>query len=255
MGEGKIFIGTSGYHYNHWREGIFYPQKLPQRQELEYYSQFFNTVELNVTFYRLPQTKAFLNWYKRTPPNFIFAVKGSRFITHIKRLKDSEVPLAQFFERALFLKEKLGVVLWQLPPKFSCDLKRFKSFLENLKPYGKLRHVFEFRHPSWFILEVYEIIKAFKMSVCYADWPGLDVSISCDFPFIYIRRHGPVGKRLYTGCYSLEEIKKDAIFIKKCLKKGKDVFIYFNNDAFGYAVKNALELKRLIECANSKLPV
>jgi len=244
---GKLFIGTSGYHYAHWRKGVFYPAKLPQSQELKYYSQFFDTVELNVTFYRLPQIKAFLSWYNRTPEHFIFAVKGSRFITHIKRLKDIEQPLSQFFERVVFLKEKLGVILWQLPPGFKCDLERLKYFLKQLNAYKNLYHAFEFRHLSWFCTEVYEILKKFKMTICHADWPGLKVTPPIDFPFIYIRRHGPPTQRLYTGCYTIEEIKADAIFIKNCLKQGKDVFIYFNNDAFGYAVKNALELKECLK--------
>jgi uncharacterized protein YecE (DUF72 family) len=150
----EIWIGTSGYYYKHW-QGVFYPLKLPQRKQLEYYSQFFDTVELNVTFYRLPQEKAFLSWYERTPKDFLFTIKGSRFITHIKRLKDCTEPVKRFFEKASLLKEKLGMILWQLPPNFKCNLNRLKDFLDALYPYTDYHHTFEFRHPSWFCPQSY----------------------------------------------------------------------------------------------------
>jgi len=244
--EGRLWVGTSGYYYPHWENGVFYPTGLPKSKQLSFYSKFFDTVELNVTFYRLPQKKAFLGWKQRTPDGFSFAIKGSRFITHIKRLKDSAEPLETFFERATLIEEKLGVVLWQLPPSFSCDLNRLEEFLKALAPWGTLRHAFEFRHRTWFCKEVYQIIRSFNMSVCQADWPNLNVEVPDDFPFIYIRRHGPKGERLYSGCYNREEIEMDARHIRSLLDAGKDVFIYFNNDAFGYAIRNALELKQLI---------
>jgi uncharacterized protein YecE (DUF72 family) len=242
----KVFIGTSGYSYRHWENGVFYPQDLPKNKQLQYYSQFFKTVELNVTFYRLPEQKVFSSWDKRTPSDFSFAVKGSRFITHIKKLEDSKEPLRIFFERILSLKEKVAVVLWQLPPSFRINLERLKNFIKNLKIWETYRQAFEFRHPSWFCDEVYRFLKAYNITICHIDWPGLKEQPKTTFPFIYIRRHGPVGKRLYMGCYLLEELEQDAIFIKKQIKEGKDVFIYFNNDAFGYAIKNALELKKIL---------
>ncbi len=242
----KLWIGTSGYYYLHWENGVFYPTGLSKSKQLSYYSKFFDTVELNVTFYRLPQEKAFSTWKTCTPDGFIFAIKGSRFITHIKRLKDSTEPISTFFKRASLIEEKLGVVLWQLPPKFSCDLKRLEEFLKALVPWEGFKHAFEFRHRSWFCKEVYELIRSFNMSVCQADWPGLKVEVPNNFPFIYIRRHGPKGERLYSGCYNREEIEKDAKYIISQLNAGKEVFIYFNNDAFGYAIKNALELKSMI---------
>jgi len=244
---GKVFIGTSGYSYSHWENGVFYPPHLPKRRQLEYYTQFFETVELNVTFYRLPQPKAFSSWYQRTPKHFLFAVKGSRFITHVKKLNTPQEALKNFFDRALVLKEKLGVILWQLPPGFKCNLKRLQEFLETLKTWKNYRHAFEFRHLSWFCEEVYDLVQAYNMTVCYADWPGLEIYPPDVFSFIYIRKHGPTTQRVYTGCYLPQELEKDANFIQKQLKKGREVFIYFNNDAFGYAVKNALELKKLLE--------
>ena len=247
MAVGSVFIGTSGYSYSHWENGVFYPSHLPKTKQLEYYCQFFETVELNVTFYRLPQLKAFSSWYMRTPKHFLFAVKGSRFITHVKKLNTPQEPLKNFFDRASVLKEKLAVILWQLPPAFKCNLQRLKAFLEALKTWKNCCHAFEFRHTSWFCDEVYELMQAYNMSVCYADWPGLEIYPPDIFPFIYIRRHGPTTQRLYTGCYLPQELERDASFIQEQLKKGRKVFVYFNNDAFGYAVKNALELKRLLE--------
>jgi len=184
---------------------------------------------------------------ERTPKHFLFAVKGSRFITHVKKLNTPQEALKNFFDRALVLKEKLGVILWQLPPGFKCNLKRLQEFLEALKTWKNYRHAFEFRHLSWFCEEVYDLVQAYNMTVCYADWPGLEIYPPDVFSFIYIRKHGPTTQRVYTGCYLPQELEKDANFIQKQLKKGREVFIYFNNDAFGYAIKNALELKKLLE--------
>ncbi len=247
LGANRIYIGTSGYHYAHWEGGVFYPADLPKTKQLEYYTQFFDTVELNVTFYRLPAAKTFSNWYKRTPSNFVFAIKGSRYITHLKRLKEAKEPLERFFERVGQLKEKAGVILWQLPPSFKCNLVRLEGFILALRPWWHYRHAFEFRHRSWFEQPVYELIAQFKMTVCTADWPGLKVDVPSDFPFLYIRRHGPARERLYTGLYTEDEIAQDAAFIKAQYEAGKDVFIYFNNDAFGHAIKNALELKKILQ--------
>ncbi len=255
MSKACIFLGTSGYSYQHWR-GVFYPEGLKENRWLEHYAKFFDTVELNVTFYRLPKESAFLNWHKRTPKNFKFSVKGSRFITHVKKLKDSSQPLKLFFSRVKLLKGKLGPVLWQLPPSFKADSKRLRAFLKCLKQYKGLRHVFEFRNETWYSTEILDMLKGEGRALCSADWPLFSkdihpvrkefsngVHITDDF--IYLRRHGR-GARLYGGCYTNRQLEKDAEIIKKHLKEKRDVYIYFNNDAHGYAVKNALELKRLV---------
>ena len=153
----SIFVGTSGFNYDDWGDGVFYPEKLPQRKWLEHYSKFFDTVELNVTFYRLPSLAAFKSWRERTPKNFHFALKGSRYITHIKRLKDVKKSLKIFFEQSAPLKTKTKVVLWQLPPKMKCDLARLKNFVKLLKHYKKPYHVFEFRHESWINDDVFSL--------------------------------------------------------------------------------------------------
>lgn len=242
----RAFIGTSGYSYLHWWEGVFYPADLPQRKWLEFYAQFFDTVELNVSFYRLPKKEIFAGWKRRTPDNFAFAVKGSRFITHIKRLRECREPLELFFDRVSALGEKASVVLWQLPPRFrfGTEDKRLKNFLGDLSKISNLRHAFEFRDVSWFCPEVFDVLKEHNISLCLADWPEFDVEKPVTADFVYLRRHGATA--LYASCYSDEELTKDAWQIKEWLNSGRDVYVYFNNDAYGYAIKNGLRLKEML---------
>lgn len=243
----RAFVGTSGFMYDHWGDGVFYPEKLPKREWLEFYTEHFDTVELNVAFYRLPSEDAFRSWYKRTPKGFTFALKGSRFITHIKRLKDCREPLKLYFKRARILKEKLSVVLWQLPPRFRKDIPRLRDFVRVLRTYKSTRHAFELRDASWFDAEVYEVLRQADMALCMADWPRYGLRIPDTASFIYLRRHGPEGGRPYTGCYPKADLQKDARTLKKWLSSGKDVYIYFNNDERGWAVRNALDVKKSIE--------
>ena len=234
-------IGCSGFVYDHWR-GNFYPEDLPKNHWLEYYSKHFSSVELNVTFYRLPERETFTKWYVSTPDNFLFSIKGSRFITHVKKLKDCLEPIEAFFSRALLLKEKLGVVLWQLPPNFNFEIERFKEFLEALKPYC-VRNTFEFRNKAWINKKVATLLEKENASFCIADHPEFLNTPPLTADFIYIRRHGKSGS--HSTSYSPESLKDDAKFIKAHLKQKKDVFVYFNNDAAGYAPKNASELVTL----------
>ena len=240
----RLFIGTSGWNYPHWQEGVFYPQGLSQDKWLEYYTQFFNSVELNVSFYRLLKRKTFENWHKRTPKNFYFIAKGSRFITHVKRLKGCKDSLNLFFDNVLRLKEKLVCILWQLPPGLKKDKERLKGFLELLKnkKFITIRHAFEFRHPSWFDKEIFGLLKPYNFCLCIADsdqWPCVK-EITADF--IYLRFHGRDG--LYSGNYSDKQLKDWARFAKNIKK---DIFAFFNNDAGGYAVKNALRFRQFLE--------
>lgn len=236
----RLFIGTSGWNYPHWQV-VFYPKELKQSTWLEYYTKFFNAVELNVTFYRTIQKKTFQNWHKRTPQNFYFIAKGSRFITHIKMLKDCKESLDLFFGNCLWLKDKLACVLWQLKPSHKKDLKRLAYFLKCLKKF-KVRQAFEFRHTTWFAQEVYDLLKANNSCFCIADserWPCAK-EITADF--IYLRFHGRDG--LYSGNYSDKELKNWARFAESTKR---DVFTFFNNDAYGYALKNALKFRELLE--------
>ena len=245
-------MGTSGYNYPHWWNGIFYPSELPQRKWLEFYADYFETVELNVSFYRLPKKEVFEGWQKRTPKDFLFAVKGSRFITHIKRLKDCREPLTLLFEHASPLREKLGVVLWQLPPRFKFQKERLEGFcilLSTLARSKLSRHAFEFRDESWLCREAFQILEEFKFAFCIAHGPGFPCLETVTSDYIYLRLHG--GEVLYGSNYSDKELRGWAEKIQNWAEKGKTVFIYFNNDAFGFATKNALTLKRLLSTSSS----
>ncbi|MBL7049024.1 MAG: DUF72 domain-containing protein [Nitrospira sp.] len=244
----KYRIGCSGFLYELWK-GPFYPEDLPHKKWLTFYMQQFKSVELNVTFYRLLKKEAFERWYKETPPDFTFCVKGSRFITHVKKLKDVELPVATFFNTTAPLMEKLDVVLWQLPPNLKLNLKNLEDFVEILKPYP-VRHVFEFRHKSWLVKKVYNLLESANMGVCMSDWPDFIDDLPTTSDFVYIRRHGEDGG--YATNYTTDQIKKDAQRIKEYLKEGKDVYFYFNNDAFGYAPKNAEELMNAMDNIISK---
>lgn len=237
-----VYIGTSGYIYKHWGGGIFYPEDLSQNKWLEFYCRYLDSVELNVSFYRLPTLAAFKGWHRRTPKKFRFAVKGSRYITHIKRLKDPVKATRLFFSRAQGLKEKLSIVLWQLAPQFKANPERLEKFVKALNKTAPCRQAFEFRHPSWFCNDIYKILKKSDMPICIADYPECSKDAPDIASFIYIRRHGTAGQ-LYGGCYSEGQLKQDAGFIKT---KKKDCYIYFNNDANGWAVKNAVRLKELL---------
>ncbi|UCF86651.1 MAG: DUF72 domain-containing protein [Nitrospiraceae bacterium] len=211
---------------------------------MSFYVEKFDTVELNVTFYRLLKKEAFERWYKETPANFSFSLKGSRFITHTKKLKDIELPLLTFFNTTAPLMEKLEVVLWQLPPNFKANIKNLEEFIEAIKLYP-VRHAFEFRHKSWISSKILKLLSAANIAVCMADWPDFIKELPLTADFVYIRRHGEFGS--YATNYTVEKLKDDAKRIKEYLKLGKDVYLFFNNDALGYAPKNALELKAILE--------
>ncbi len=241
------FIGTSGYNYPHWWNGAFYPSSVPQRSWLEFYAEFFNTVELNVSFYRLPSKEVFASWRKRTPKGFSFAVKGSRFITHTKRLKDCREPLSLLLDHASLLKEKLGALLWQLPPGFKFDKERLEGFcilLSTLPRSKQLRHAFELRDASWFCNEAFRILQEFGFALCIAHGSGLPYIEKVTADVVYLRLHG--GEVLYGTNYSGIELKQWAEKIRGWEAKKKTVFVYFNNDVHGFAVKNALTLKKLV---------
>ncbi|MBA7647153.1 hypothetical protein ES703_54923 [subsurface metagenome] len=235
----KYFIGTSGWVYPHWRD-VFYPPKLAQSKWLEFYTQHFPTVELNNSFYRLPSEKAFSNWRDTSPGGFIYAVKVSRFITHIKRLKDVEEPVETFLSRAHHLEEKLGPLLYQLPPNMHRNDERLEAFL-SLLPRG-LRHVVEFRHESWLDEEVFAILRKYNVGFCVFDMPGLACPLVATADFGYVRFHGSSG--LYFSCYSDDELEDWAQKISALGKDLNTVYIYFNNDAQGFAIRNARTLSK-----------
>jgi len=233
----KYYIGTSGWVYPHWRD-VFYPPKLAQSKWLEFYTRHFPTVELNNSFYHLPTEKAFSNWRDTSPPGFVYAVKVSRFITHIKRLKEVEEPIATFLGRARHLEEKLGPLLYQLPPNMHRNDERLDCFLSIL-PKG-LRHVVEFRHESWLDEGVFDILRKHNVGFCVFDMPDLPCPLLATADFAYIRFHGSTG--LYFSCYSDEELDDWGQKISALAKDLDAIYIYFNNDAQGFAIKNAQTL-------------
>lgn len=237
-----LSIGCSGFTYSHWR-GNFYPDHLPQKQWFGHYCATFATVELNVTFYRLLKPETYARWQRESPPGFAFSVKGSRFITHVKRLKEPADPLERFFSGVMNLGEKLSAVLWQLPPGFCLDLGRLEHFLACLRRYPA-RNTLEFRHDSWQTAEVEELCRRYNVALCMADWPPYIDTLPLTADFVYLRRHGRGGR--YDSCYNMNELASDAGRIRGYLAGGRDVYIYFNNDFNGYAPRNAQELATLL---------
>jgi len=237
----EYFIGTSGWHYDHW-QGSFYPDKLPKAKWLEFYADHFNTVELNNSFYNLPTENAFNNWLNSSPENFIFTVKVNRYITHIKRLKDIKEPLDRFLSRADILQEKLGPLLYQLPPNMKRDDKTLDAVLSML-PF-RYSHVVEFRHESWFDDGVFKILSKYNVGLCVFDKPDFTCPIVATSNFTYFRFHG--SSELYSSCYSELELSDWAKRIVDTSRNKKAVYIYFNNDAEAYAIENARAISKIL---------
>ncbi|MGQ9546479.1 MAG: DUF72 domain-containing protein [Dehalococcoidia bacterium] len=237
----KYYIGCSGWHYEHWR-GLYYPAELPKSGWLSFYAQQFSTVELNNSFYHLPSEKAFATWRQSTPSDFVFAVKVSRYITHIKRLGNLGSAVENFIGRAGLLAEKLGPLLYQLPPSMKRNDERLRNFLLSLPP--KYQHVAEFRHESWIDDQVFDILRRHNVGLCVFDMPGFTCPLVTTSDFAYVRFHGSEG--LYSSCYSDKELSQWAEKIAR-LKSIKACYVYFNNDAEAFAVNNAMTLKNLLE--------
>jgi uncharacterized protein YecE (DUF72 family) len=241
-----ILIGTSGFSYDHWSDGVFYPPKLARSKWLSYYAEHFSAVELNVTFYRLPKPETYVAWHEHTPSDFQFALKGSRYLTHIKRLKDAKDSLKIFFDQARGLKKKFTVALWQMPPSMHLDLDRLGEFLKHLGRYKKVRHAFEFRHASWWCEETFDLLRKRGMAFCHADYlSDVPQAVPDDMPFHYVRFHGTAAAR-YDGDYSEKMLAGWAEKVGVWKRKKRDVYLFFNNDAQGFAVKNAEGLINLI---------
>ncbi len=237
----EYYIGTSGWHYEHWR-GLFYPEKLPKVGWLEFYARYFNTVEINNSFYHLPSEKAFNQWRESVQAHFSYSVKVSRFITHIKRLRNAETPLENFLSRAQLLENKLGVLLYQLPPQMERNDETLESFLTLLPP--EFRHAFEFRHESWIDESIFALLKRYGAGFCVFDMPRFTSPLVATSDFAYIRFHG--SRRLYWSCYSEEELSHWAQGIAELGKNLKAVYIYFNNDAEAYAITNSQRLRKML---------
>jgi len=242
LAHGRCFIGTSGWSYKHWR-GPFYPSGMTKGiEQLRFYAERFDTVEVNGTFYRLIEVETFRRWREETPPGFVFACKGSRYLTHMKRLKDPEQGVLRFFERVEALADKLGPVVFQLPGRFKPDRERLTGFLTAL-PKGH-RYAFEFRDPRWFEPEILEALARQNVALCLYEFAGQEAPREVTADFVYIRLHGPDGP--YQGSYGDAALETWAQRIHAWAKQGLDVYCYFDNDDRAFAPKNALRLKELL---------
>lgn len=239
LSQANIFIGTSGWNYDHWK-GVFYPDNCPKRKWLEFYTGKFGTVEVNATFYRTMKPQTFENWRLNTPDGFLWAVKANRFITHVRKLRNTQESLAIFFESLQPLSEKLGPVLFQLPPSLTFDPEVFAAFCGQLPQDKKI--VIEARHASWLEKEPQAALKRHNIAWCMSDtagrYPYLEAVTS---DFIYVRLHG--SRKLYASEYTADELER---WKKKIHHWGLETYVYFDNDASGYAPKNALSLKEIM---------
>lgn len=238
---GAIHLGTSGYVYKHWR-GLFYPAGLPASRWLPYYARVFSTVELNATFYRLPTPEAVDGWRERVPDGFLFAAKGSRFISHMKRLTETGVGLERFYGPVRRLGSKLGPVLWQLPPQMkNPDVARLENFLAHLP--RDVRHAFEFRDAAWYRDDVLEVLDRYGAALCEHDLvPVRPPAVTGGFR--YLRFHGATAR--YDGRYGRAALRPVARALKKWRDGGHTAWVYFNNDLHGYALLDAFDLSELL---------
>ena len=235
-------IGTSGWMYRHWI-GVFYPPELKEREWFGYYSRFFDTVEINSSFDRLPSEKTFKGWAGKAPGGFLYAVKAWRRITHLKKLRNAGGDLKLFLSRARLLSDKLGPILFQTPPGLKVDVPLLQDFLALLP--NDLSFVFEFRHRSWFIDEVFDALRRKGAGFCIMDHPYIPCPRAVTSDTVYVRMHGK--GHLYQGLYSRGDLEELADFLFSAAEEGALAYVYFNNDFGGNAVRNALELREIIE--------
>jgi len=232
-------LGTSGWSYPGW-SGLFYPEDLSSKDWLNFYSQHFSTVEINMTFYRFPKPETLRGWMDKTPPHFLFTLKANRRITHLKKIKDVHHEVRYFYILANSLKEKLGCILFQLPPSIRFDLPLLEGFLATLSP--EYKNVIEFRHESWYQDNVYELLRSHKVTFCAVSSAKVPGTVIETADIAYVRFHGLTGEHRHN--YSENELKEWSEEIKTV--QAKECFIYFNNDYQAYAVANAKALENML---------
>jgi uncharacterized protein YecE (DUF72 family) len=238
---GRLHVGTSGWHYAAWR-GDFYPADLPADGMLAWYCRHFAAVELNNTFYRMPEPSAVERWRDTVPPGFVFAVKGSRFTTHMKKLKDPPGCFERFMARIAPLEARLGPILYQLPPGWPCDPPRLQAFLEALP--RQHRYAFELRDPSWHTDAVLELLHQHRAAFCIFDLGGQRSPLEVTTDLVYVRLHGP-DRRRYHGSYDDRALGEWASRCQSWLAEGRQVHLYFDNDVGGHAPRDAARLQAL----------
>jgi uncharacterized protein YecE (DUF72 family) len=237
----RIRIGCSGWNYRHWR-GLFYPAGLPQRRWFEYYAEHFDTVEINNSFYRLPKAETFEKWRAQAPPGFCYAVKANRFLTQAKKLKDCAEPLHRMMAPFRALGDRLGPILYQLPPRFRINLERLEDFLK-LAP-ADIVNVFEFRDRSWYTDETFALLDRYRASFCVHDMPVAASERIAVGSIAYVRFHGGAGK--YWGRYPDENLLSWTDWMVAQAKAGRPVWAYFNNDIDAHAIHDAQTLKAMV---------
>jgi uncharacterized protein YecE (DUF72 family) len=237
---GRVRVGTSGWVYPHWA-GRFYPEDLAESAWFRFYSQHFDTVEINNTFYHLPRETTFDGWREQAPEGFVYAVKANRYITHLKHLKDGDESLAKMLPRVRRLENHLGPILYQLPPRWRPDLERLENFLSFLP--NDLVHCMEFRNTMWMVDEVFDILRKHNVGFCIISMPGMDSPVVATAKTVYLRFHG--ADVLYGGRYTRSQLRKWADAVRPFVDEGRDLYAYFNNDEHAYAVDNAREFREL----------
>jgi uncharacterized protein YecE (DUF72 family) len=256
--KGKVYVGTSGFTYKSWN-AQFYPPELPQRLQLEFFATQFPTVEINATFYRLPTEAMIRGWARRVPKSFVYALKGSRFITHMKKLANLDEPVKRprypnaripkgngldiYFDRVRPMKARTGVILWQLPPMLQIDLPRLDDFLHQLKPYG-YRHAVEFRHASWYEDRTFELLRKHQVAhvaLSTLNMPQIRIATT---DIVYIRLHGLEGG--FAHDYTRAELEPWAKFCREQAAQGRTVYAYFNNDVNVRAPQNGKMLMQMV---------
>jgi len=243
-GRAPVLVGTSGWSYEHW-QGVFYPEELPADHWLAYYAQRFSSVEINNSFYHLPRKKTLRRWRDAVPDDFVFCAKASRYITHMKKLKDPAKSVSAFFGRISALGDKLGPVLFQLPPNWRFNAQRLSAFLEALS--SEFRYAFEFRDHSWLNDETYALLARHDAAFCIYELDGFLSPREVTTDFVYVRLHGPDGP--YQGSYDTRVLSGWAGAFSTWSAGGKAVYCYFDNDQAGYAANNALSLHAMLQDA------
>jgi uncharacterized protein YecE (DUF72 family) len=238
---GSIFVGTSGWAYDHWA-GPFYPEDLAASDRLAFLAERLPSVEINRSFYSLPEPEVLHGWHDVTPPGFVFAFKASRYLTHMKKLKDPAGPLATMLDRAAGLRDKLGPLLFQLPPHWRRNLGRLGRFLSLLP--RERRCAFEFRDPSWYADDVLELLAEHAAAFCIYELAGHSSPRHVTADFVYVRLHGPAAA--YQGSYGVEALAGWAVAFSTWARQGRDVFCYFDNDQAGHAARNAVRLWEMV---------
>jgi uncharacterized protein YecE (DUF72 family) len=236
-----VYIGTSGWHYEHWRE-VFYPKKTANKDFFAHYKTVFNTVEINNTFYRLPEKETLEKWRVEAPRGFIFSVKASRYITHMKKLKEPEASVETFFERIESLGEAQGPILFQLPPRWNVNVSRLEAFLSALPP--NFQYAFEFRDARWFTGAVYQTLHDHNAALCLYAMGDYTSPKEVTADFVYVRLHGPEGE--YGGSYSKAELSGWAGAFSTWSRGGRTIYCYFDNDESGFAAADASTLKNML---------